>query len=88
MSANWEQERDAIDHGLRGDKIAFPDLAVAPLGADEQAAGARTPAEHIGRSRRDPDSGPGAGPRGELFPLVGIVAVSLVTAAALVAPLF
>ena len=88
MSANWEQERDAIDRGLRGDKIPVADPAAAPLGADEQAAGARTPAEHIGGPRRDPDSGPGAGPRGELIPLVGIVALALVTAAALVVPLF
>lgn len=31
--------RAAIDAGKTGDKIAFPDPAAAPLGADDEAAG-------------------------------------------------
>jgi hypothetical protein len=34
-----EQLRDDIDHGRTGDKIDAFDPAVAPLGADEEAAG-------------------------------------------------
>jgi hypothetical protein len=34
-----EQLRDDIDHGRTCDKIDAPDPAVAPLGADEEAAG-------------------------------------------------
>jgi hypothetical protein len=34
-----EQLRDDIDHGRTGDKVDAPDPAVAPLGADEEAAG-------------------------------------------------
>jgi hypothetical protein len=34
-----EQLRDDIDHGRTFDKVDAPDPAVAPLGADEEAAG-------------------------------------------------
>jgi hypothetical protein len=34
-----EQLRDDIDHGRTCDKVDAPDPAVAPLGADEEAAG-------------------------------------------------
>lgn len=33
------QIREAIDAGRTGEKVAFPDHAAAPLGADEEAAG-------------------------------------------------
>lgn len=33
------QLRDDIDQGCTGDKVRFPDPAVAPLGTDEEAAG-------------------------------------------------
>lgn len=34
-----EQLRADIDAGRTGDKVAYPDPAVAPLGADDEAAG-------------------------------------------------
>jgi len=37
--ANAERLRDAIDSGRTGDKVAWADPAIAPLGADEEAAG-------------------------------------------------
>lgn len=43
---NAEQLRSSIDRGAMGDKVAFPDPAAAPLGADAEAGGAApTPAE-------------------------------------------
>lgn len=32
--------KDSIDRGLTGDKVAWPDPSAAPLGTDEEAAGA------------------------------------------------
>lgn len=43
-----ERERTRIDAGQTGDKVAFPDPAVAPLGTDAEAggqAGGRDPSE-------------------------------------------
>ena len=37
--ATTDQLRNDIDQGRTGDKVAFPDPAVAPLGTDEEAAG-------------------------------------------------
>lgn len=37
---NWEQVRDRIDSGATGDKVAGSDPAAAPLGTDDEAAGA------------------------------------------------
>lgn len=88
MSANWEQERAAIDQGRRGDKIPVGDPAAAPLGADEQAADARTAPEHIARPRPAMDARHGTDSGGDLIPLAAIGAVAAVTAAALIAPLF
>lgn len=34
-----------IDHGLAADKVAWPDPAAAPLGTDDEAAGAPPTAE-------------------------------------------
>jgi len=34
-----QELRDAIDSGLTGDKVAFPDPAASPLGTDDEAAG-------------------------------------------------
>jgi hypothetical protein len=36
---NTDQLRHAIDSGLTGDKVDFPDPAAAPLGTDSEAAG-------------------------------------------------
>lgn len=61
---NWAQVRHAIDSGLTGDKVAWPDPAAAPLGTDEEAGGFTTPEEDIaasfttredGRDRSAPD---------------------------------
>ena len=37
--ATPDQLRFDIDRGLTGDKVAYPDPTVAPLGTDEEAAG-------------------------------------------------
>jgi hypothetical protein len=37
---NWEQVRDRIDSGATGEKVAISDPAAAPLGTDDEAAGA------------------------------------------------
>ena len=37
--ATTDQLRHDIDQGRTGDKVRFPDPAVAPLGTDEEAAG-------------------------------------------------
>lgn len=39
--------RIAIDKGLAGDKVAFPDPAAVPLGADDEAGGAAPSAENV-----------------------------------------
>jgi hypothetical protein len=39
QNPNVEQLRAAIDSGRTGDKVAYPDPAAAPLGADDEAAG-------------------------------------------------
>src|SRR5690606_41808304 len=61
---NWAQVRHAIDSGLTGDKVAWPDPPAAPLGTDEEAGGFTTPGEDIaacsttrqdGRDRSAPD---------------------------------
>jgi len=43
--------RDDIDHGLTGDKVAVEDPATAPLGTDDEAAGATATPEMIGEAR-------------------------------------
>lgn len=47
-----EQLRDDIDSGRTGDKIAFPDPAAAPLGADDEAAGSPPTSDQIEEARR------------------------------------
>jgi hypothetical protein len=59
-AVNWAQIRDRIDRGETGDKKAVEDPAVAPLGTDSEAAGSRTPREHIARSAAAEDAGPTA----------------------------
>lgn len=87
MSANWEQERAAIDQGRRDDKIPFGDPAAAPLGADEQAADSRTPPDFIARPRPAVHTAHGTDSGGVVIPLAAIGVVAAVTAAALIAPL-
>ena len=85
---NWEQERAAIDRGRRGDKTPAEDPAAAPLGADEEAAGARTPPEQIGRPPPAPEAPHGGSSGSFLIPGLAIGAVALAVAIALLAPLF
>lgn len=55
---NVEQLRDDIDSGRTGDKVPAADPAAAPLGADDEAAGTRTPAEATQRPAESPGPGP------------------------------
>lgn len=88
--ANWEQERAAIDAGRRGDKIPANDPSVVPLGADEEAAGVRTPIEAADARGSDPASdaphGTSSGPN--WLPLLAIGATAAITAAAIIAAAF
>jgi hypothetical protein len=47
-----EQLRHDIDCGRTGDKVAFPDPAVAPLGTDEEAAGTPVSGHAAAMARR------------------------------------
>lgn len=42
-----DQLRSAIDHGAAGDKVRVSDPAAAPLGTDDEAAGAPPTADRI-----------------------------------------
>ena len=77
--ATVEQLRADIDQGRTGDKMAWPDPAAVPLGADEEAAG--TPLSHSTESVAhlreahitcDPPRSEGIG---AAWILVGVVAV-------------
>ena len=46
-----EQLRDDIDQGRTGDKVRFPDPAVAPLGTDEEASGTPIDPQVIAQTR-------------------------------------
>ena len=43
--------RGKIDVGRSSDKLSWPDLAAAPLGTDEEAAGARAMHKEIAQAR-------------------------------------
>lgn len=47
---NVAQLRNHIDRGRAGDKIAWPDPAMAPLGTDDEAADAAPAAERVDRA--------------------------------------
>jgi hypothetical protein len=51
-SDTTDRLRSDIDHGRTGDKVDFPDPAAAPLGTDEEAAGAGPTAAAIAQARR------------------------------------
>ncbi len=40
-----------IDSGRTGDKVAFPDPALSPLGTDDEAGGSSAPPEAIAQAR-------------------------------------
>jgi hypothetical protein len=44
--------RDDIDRGRTGDKVDWPDPAVAPLGTDDEAGGSCAPGEIVEQTRR------------------------------------
>lgn len=46
----WAQVRRKTDSGETKDKVDHPDPAAAPLGTDEEAGGAETPAEDVARA--------------------------------------
>jgi hypothetical protein len=82
-----EQLRADIDSGRTGDKVAHPDPAAAPLGADDEAAGGKhqdmtrgvsriaSPPDQLSDARRGTPSGnPGAQSRTWIY----IAAVSAV----------
>lgn len=48
-----DELRSEIDHGRTGDKVAYPDPAAAPLGTDEEAAGAPPPPGAVARAITD-----------------------------------
>lgn len=48
-----EQLRDDIDRGRTGDKIPHGDPAAAPLGGDDEAAGAAPGPQVVDQARRD-----------------------------------
>ncbi|MEA2936091.1 MAG: hypothetical protein QOD74_2737 [Variibacter sp.] len=50
--------RRAIDAGRTGDKVDFPDLATAPLGTDEEAAGTPLTREQV-RTAVEQETRPG-----------------------------
>ncbi len=55
--SNVEALRRDIDDGGTGDKVAFPDPAAAPLGADEEAAGTPLKPEDVALAREQEGSG-------------------------------
>jgi hypothetical protein len=89
-AVNWAQVRDRIERGETGDKKAVEDPAVAPLGTDAEAAGSRTPREHIAGSAAAEYAGPKAraSAQGRTFarPRRALVAfaVALIAAAAVI----
>jgi len=89
---NVDQLKADIDSGKAGDKIAWPDPAMAPLGTDDEAAGTPpTPDQVRSASRQEAGAGvTSAAPEGEgLGPgwwLVGITI--LIGLTMLAAPFF
>lgn len=47
-----DRQRLDVDRGVTGDKIPFPDPAAAPLGTDEEAAGAKAVADRGAKAPR------------------------------------
>jgi len=77
--------RHDIDSGRTGDKVAGFDLAMAPLGTDEEAAGTPVPVDAIALARRleafEPAS-PSGRETGHIWYIGGIVTVALLAVAA------
>ena len=53
MARTTARLRHDIDRGRSGDKVDVVDPAVAPLGTDEEAAGAPAPAEAVAQAHEE-----------------------------------
>ncbi len=81
-----EQIRNAIDSGITGEKVGFPDPAAAPLGTDAEAGGkSPTATERKLEARVQPHHSQAAPPDGRVVYL-GLVA--LVTGAIVLIGIF
>lgn len=89
--SNVEQLRADIDAGRTGDKVAYPDPAAAPLGADDEAANsshqdtsatrqaAHAPERQQAEARSGtPDGNPGARSRTWIYVAVAVAAVVII----------
>ena len=63
QNTNVDQLRSDMDRGRTGDKVEAPDPAAAPLGADEEAAGAPVPPDAVAAARDIELARPHHGPR-------------------------
>ena len=72
------QLRDDIDSGRTGDKVAWPDPAVAPLGTDAEAAGTPPAAEAVTAARQREISRSAASPSDRQRPRAAWVLAALV----------
>jgi hypothetical protein len=82
-----DQLRADIDNGRTGDKVAARDPAAAPLGTDEEAAGAAPSAEAVALARRQETRAPvkpAEGRNGPGYAWVLILFIPLFGAAVLV----
>jgi hypothetical protein len=83
---NAERLRADIDSGRTGDKVAAGDPAAAPLGTDEEAAGAQPPPEAVALARAQESARPHeAPPRGGLGAAWVLIAFTVLLAGALLA---
>lgn len=57
-AAASQQKRDAIDRGLEGDKVNYPDPATAPLGTDAEAGGEASSRQTTRGSAVRPEAAP------------------------------
>jgi hypothetical protein len=92
QSHSQEQLRGRIDSGRTGDKVPYPDPAMAPLGTDDEAAGSssRLEPDTLGTADRRaleephrPQPGPHGTPGAGTAIWVAVLAGSLAAAAAI-----
>lgn len=73
-----DQIRNAIDSGMTGEKVEFPDPAAAPLGTDAEAGGnTPTRTERAMESKAQIEEPPRVPPNGVAMYLAAIAAVGL-----------
>jgi hypothetical protein len=87
---NSSQLRHKIDSGQTRDKIAFPDPAAAPLGTDDEAAGAPPSTEAVETARRHEEAPErtGSPQRERVFGLAVYLLIAAGFAAALIGAAF